>query len=68
MVRVGLGLHIHHWDKVYAVLVLSPLSQIIVRVRFGLHILNWDKLQAVLGFNLLLGFGCIRALIRFKLW
>ena len=43
MVRVRLGLHIHHWDKVLAVLGLGPLSEMIVRIGLGLHIHHGDK-------------------------
>ena len=43
MVRVGLGIHIHHGDKVSAVLGLGPLSEMMVRVGLGLHIRHWDK-------------------------
>ena len=43
MVRVGLGLHIYHKDKVLAVLLLGPLSEMMVRLGLGHHIHHWDK-------------------------
>ena len=43
MVRVGLGLNIHHLDKVYSVFRLGILSEMMVRVGLGFHIHQWDK-------------------------